>query len=230
MGDLVELKVTKHNDLIEAGYKLTLNEQRLVLAAVAQLDSRKPMPRQEFTITAAEFAKAFDIELKHAYEAMEDASDRLFERDIRTYDEKAQVRGRFRWISGVEYHDGEGKVTLGFSPQIAPYLTMLHARFTSYELKQVSRLGSAYAIRLYELLKQFNSTGERTLSIERLRQRLELVDVYPRFYDLKRWVIEPAMKEINANTDLQVEWDAERKGRKVVGLYFVFSDQQQLPL
>ena len=45
MGELINLKVTKSNELIEAGYKLTLNEQRLILAAIAQIDSRKPIKK-----------------------------------------------------------------------------------------------------------------------------------------------------------------------------------------
>jgi len=35
--------VTKSNDLIEAGYSLTLNEQRLLLVAISKIDPRKPM-------------------------------------------------------------------------------------------------------------------------------------------------------------------------------------------
>ncbi len=38
------LLVTKANDLISASYRLTLQEQRLLLAAIAQVDPRKPMP------------------------------------------------------------------------------------------------------------------------------------------------------------------------------------------
>ncbi len=35
------LLVTKHNDLTEASYKLTLEEQRLILACIAKIDSRE---------------------------------------------------------------------------------------------------------------------------------------------------------------------------------------------
>ena len=79
MGALVSLKVTKSNDLIEASYKLTLNEQRLVLLAIARLDSRKPMPNGKLTIRAVEFAETFAVEPKHAYAALEEAATRLYE-------------------------------------------------------------------------------------------------------------------------------------------------------
>jgi hypothetical protein len=90
-----KLLVSKSNHLIEAGYKLTLNEQRLILTAISKLDGRKPFPKDnEFIITAQEFSKAFDIPIKQAYENLENASSRLYERDIKTYDKSNHCRRR----------------------------------------------------------------------------------------------------------------------------------------
>ncbi len=218
--------VTKSNHLIEAGYKLSLNEQRLILAAIAQIDGRKPMPKDnDFIITATEFSETFGIPIKQAYETLGDAASRLYERDIKTYDRAAEIRGRFRWVDSIKYWDGEAKVTLSFSRWIIPYLTLLHQQFTSYELKQVAQLNTAYAIRFYELLVQFMKTGERYVSLERLRELLELKDQYPRFYDLKRYVISPSIVEINMKTNLKVEWDVMKKGRMITGLMFIFEQR-----
>ena len=234
MGELIDinnLKVTKSNDLVEASYKLTLNEQRLLLMAISHIDSRKPLQKKfYFRISALDFAEAFGIEPKHAYESLEDAANRLYERDIRTYDRKNQVRERFRWVFHVKYYDGQGFVELGFSPNVIPYLTLLSQRFTSYELKHIAQLNSSYAIRLYELVKQFAQTGERTISLEKFKERLELSDKYSRFSNLKARVIQPAINEINAYTDLEIDWDTVRKGRQVVKLMFVFNESKQTKL
>lgn len=215
--------VTKSNYLIEAGYKLSLNEQRLILSAIARLDGRKPIPKDnDFVITAAEFAETFGIPVNQAYEILEDASSRLYERDIKTFDKDAKIRGRFRWVDSVKYWDGEAKVTLSLSRHIVPYLTLLHQQFTTYELKQVSQLKTAYSIRFYELLLQFLSTGERQISLEKLRDLLALKNEYPRFFDLKKRIIEPSITDINASTNLTVEWDVVKKGRVITGLIFIF--------
>ena len=138
--------VTKSNHLVEAGYRLSLNEQRLVLTAISKLDGRKPIPRDnDFTITAQEFSSMFNIPIKQAYENLDNAASRLYERDIKTYDGKHKTRERFRWVDGVKYWDGEGKVTLSFSNKIIPYLTLLHTQLTSYDLKQISNLKSSKA-------------------------------------------------------------------------------------
>ena len=236
MGELIDLdglKVTKSNDLIEAGYKLTLNEQRILLMVIARIDSRKPLHKGHyFRISALDFAETFGIEPKHAYEALKDATNRLFEREIRFYDRNNRVRERCRWVFHVKYFDSKGSTELGFSPNVIPRLTLLSKRFTSYELEHVRRLDSSYSIRLYELLKQFAKTGERTITLDVFKQRLDLVDKYNDFRALRRRIIQPAVDEINAYTDIEVEWDTVRKGRKVVGLMFIFSQvkQTKLPL
>ncbi|MEW8586255.1 MAG: replication initiation protein, partial [Candidatus Thiodiazotropha sp.] len=52
-------KVCKSNMLIEAHYKLTFVELRVVLLGVAQLNPREPVP-DEIELTAAEYAEAYD--------------------------------------------------------------------------------------------------------------------------------------------------------------------------
>ena len=220
--------VTKSNHLIEAGYKLSLNEQRLILSAISKLDGRKPLPKDgEFVITAKEFSDNFHIPIKQAYEILDSAASRLYDRDIKTYDRKNNSRERFRWVDYVKYWDGEAKVTLSFSRRIVPYLTLLHTQLTTYDLKQITKLSTAYAIRFYELLIQFKSTGERFISIEKLKERLELNEQYSRFYNLKKRIIEPSIDNINQSTDLNVDWDVVKKGKIITGLIFVFEKKNE---
>lgn len=219
-----ELVITKHNSLIEASYKLTLNEQRLVLLCIARLDTRKPLPKDNlFTITVKEFAKTFGIEERHAYEALDEAASMLYERDIKTYDGK--YRERFRWVCGVKYHDNEGKVTLGFSNWITPYLTMLHERFASYKLKQIAGLKSIYSIRLLEFLTQFKATGKLLIELDRFKDRLDLKDEYKRFFDLKKRVIEPAVNELIEKANFIIEWRPIKSGKIIKQLEFIFSEK-----
>lgn len=223
MPNLTNLIVTKSNHLIEANYKLSLNEQRLVLTAISQIDGRKPIEKEnDFTITANEFSEIFKIPLKQAYEALDDAASRLYEKDIKTHDSSANTTERFRWVDYVKYWHGDAKVTLSFSRRIIPYLTLLHQQFTSYELKQISRMKSAYSIRLYELLVQFIKTGERNITLEKLRELFELKKQYPRFFDFKKRILIPSIDDVNQTTDIRVEWDVVKKGSRILGLLFIF--------
>lgn len=230
MGEISNNKVTQSNKLIEASHTLTLNEKRLILAAASMLDPRKPLPRDGYlTIRADSFADVFGLDVRHAYEALDDAASRLFERDIRRYS-KGKLVERMRWVFHVKYREGEGCVELGFSPTVVPHLTMLNKEFTSYQLKQIGSLSSFYAVRLYELMSQFLKLGQRECSLEQLRQMLDLGDKYPNVKDMRRWVLDPALKELNASTDLAVTVEPRRQGRKIVGFHFTIAKNDQIPL
>jgi len=222
MNQNTEFVVTKANALIQSSYRLTLNEQRLVLLCVAQLDSRKPLPKDNlFTVTASDFADVYGTE-SNSYRDLEEAATTLGERWIRTHDGKN--RTKFRWVYYVQYHDTEGKVTLGFSPTISPYLTMLHQKFTSYHLENIAGLRSSYSVRLYEFMMQFKSTGKFVVSVDDFKSWLELDDAYSRFSDLKRRVINPAVKELMAKSNMVIEWEGIRMGKTVTRLEFRFRE------
>jgi plasmid replication initiation protein len=219
--------VTKSNDLVQAAYKLTLNEQRLLLAAIAQIDPRKPMPRP-ISITAPDFAEQYGIPIKQAYEALKEATSALYERDIKTFD--GRFKSRFRWVDRVDYLDGGGETKLYFTVHVQPYLVHLNKSFTTYELKRIADLSSTHSIRLFELLQQFKSTGFYTVSVAGFRELLELGPSYERYSNLKLKVIDPAIAELKEKSGLLVELKTEKKGRSIERLIFKFRDDDQMKL
>lgn len=224
------LQVSKSNRLVEAGFKLTLNEQRLLLLAVSKLNPVGPAMPEGFlvTIEAADFSDVFDVPLKQSYEALQDATERMYERDIQT--RKGNMVHRMRWVSEVKYWTGEGRATLAFSPQVTPYLTRLKSEFTHYRLAQVAPLSSVYSIRLFEMLMQWRTTGHLTISVEDLRTRLQLETKYSRYTEIRRHVIMPAVAELQEKCNLQIDWRALRVGKKVDRLAFDFKEADQLAL
>jgi plasmid replication initiation protein len=228
--ELVENKITQSNKLVEASHTLTLNEKRLILCAASLIDPRKPLPKDGYlTIRADSFAEVFGLDVSHAYEALNDAANRLFERDIRRYI-KGKVVERMRWVFHVKYKEGQGCVELGFSPTVLPHLTMLNKEFTSYQLKQIGSLSSFYAIRLYELMSQFVKLKQRECTLDQLRLMLDLGEKYQNVKDMRRWVLSPALKELNASTDLSVTAEPRRHGRKIVGFSFTITKNDQMAL
>ena len=218
-----ELTVTKSNALIEASYKLTLNEQRIILATIAQLDPRRPLPKENhFEITAEDFSKFFGVDEKNAYKELEEAASSLLKRVVKTSD--GRLREHLSWLLFVRYWDGEGRVTLGFSPLVVPYLTMLHKRFTSYNLKKVSGLKSTYSIRLFEMLMQFRKTKRLVIEVNDFKSRLELKNKYERFFDLRKRVIEPAALELKLKSGINISWKVLKDKRKVKKIEFIFDE------
>ena len=137
---------------------------------------------------------------------------------------------RMRWVFHVKYREGQGCVELGFSPTVLPHLTMLNKEFTSYQLKQIGSLSSFYSVRLYELMSQFIKLKQRECTLTQLREMLDLGEKYPNVKDLRRWVIDPALAELNKNTDLAVTAEPRRQGRKIIGFSFTITKNDQMAL
>lgn len=230
---LTENIVAKSNALVRASYKLNLQEQRLVLAAISKLDSRRPSitPRGDQTtirVSALEFGETFGIDKRKAYEELKDATNELFERRITEINGKQTTK--MRWVSKVQYHDGEGWAELTFSMDVLPLLTLLRAKFTSYSLQRVAGLRSTYSIRIFEMLAQFAGTGLLRIELEDLIRQLDLP--YTRYADVARRVIKPAVEELQAKSNMEIEWRAIKSGRAVKTIEFRFREaaQGKLPL
>jgi len=225
--------VVQSNVLVEASYRLNLEEKRIVIAAISKIDPRKDVPEQ-ITITAEEYAKLFDLDINAAYQQLKEAAAKLYTRTIKlnTKDSKNRpVDDEMRWVyRRAIYHSREGKVTLNFSPDLMPYLGQLKEQFTGYKAYNVRALKSTYSIRLYELLTQYLKAGERWITVDKFREMLDLEDKYPRFADLNRWIIEPSIKELNAKSNYEVLFRPEKKGRAVHKLWFFFNEKQQMTM
>jgi plasmid replication initiation protein len=222
--DKKDLTITRHNSLIEGCYKLNLDEQRLLYLSMIQLDPRKALPKDNcFTVTAKDYAESFGLDEKNVYQQIEEASKSLAEKWLRTNDGK--YREQFRWVFGVRYHDKEGKVTLGFSPWVIPYLTGLKQQFTSLKLSQISELKSIYSIRLLEFLMQYKATGKFIIDLDRFKERLSLSNEYSRFYNFKKRVIEPAIKELQEKSNLLIAFKTIKVGRAIKQLQFNFKEK-----
>ncbi|MDX7987164.1 replication initiation protein [Xenorhabdus sp. 12] len=220
----------KSNALIEASYKLTLQEQRVLLLCIGKLNPKDENPKKTFQLTADEFYLAFpDMNRKHAERRLQEAIERLWDRTVIIHwkDNKEDIR----WIQRkAKYFDGEGKIEISFSDYIMPYLTQLKGQFTSIAVKNVSALKRTYSIRIYELLMQFKKTGDRLVDINDFRTILNLEDKYKEFRTLNDSIIKPCIKELNEKSDLVVTVDTVKKGRTVVSLHFQFKEDKQIKM
>ena len=224
------LLVTKANAIVEASYRLTLQEQRLVLFCVAQVDSRQSLEQQRtFVVEATPFRETFGLSAEKVYEELKDAAVRLFERKVTLSDAQTGQETLLRWVSMIRYQNRRGRVVLNFSPEMLPFISALKDRFTSYPLESVARLSSTFAIRMFEVLAQYAGLGRRQITVEQLRRWLDCVDSYPRFSEFERWVVAPAVAQLNERTELRIRYDKAKIGRNVSHFEFVIGRAPSAP-
>ena len=221
-----KLMVYKSNHLIESAYKLNLNEQRVLLICIGMITSNEPMSiNDKFEVSAKNFAKIFDIDERGAYDQLRDVAISLHNRKITIHDNKKLITTS--WISGfVEYKDNTGIIELWFSQLILPYLADLKSQFTRYDLSNISGMSSIYGIRLYELLMQWRTKGKREIEISWLKERFEIANNYNSISDLKKYVINPAVNNINNVSNLNVTHTYRKTGRTVSHIIFEFNEKK----
>lgn len=131
-------------------------------------------------------------------------------------------------FSSFKYRHKEQTITVKFSEDIKPYLLNLK-RFTKIQdIRYIKDFESKYAIRIYALLKDYRKMSERTFNIQALAKMLNvpesIISSYTRFY---RYVLQPAIKEINEKSDLWVsEPEITKKvGKKIVEIRLEFGNK-----
>ena len=224
------LTVYKANQVIEASYRLTLNEQRVVLACIAQIKSEDSLlTNAKFELSAKEFAELFSLSEKRAYLALVDVAESLFRRyvviDQPFSHDRSVTQLKVHWISSIQYKQDSGKIVLCFSQDMLPYLSELKGQFTRYKLEHIGNMTSVYAIRLYELLMQWRTTGKQEVEIAWLKKQFQIEDQYADMHNFKKRVLLPAVADINQHSDYQVSWTQRKTGRNVTHLIFAFSEK-----
>jgi plasmid replication initiation protein len=236
------LLIKKSNDLIESRYKFDVWETRFFLS-VLSLIRREDVDLKVYRIHYRDIINIFGLRGGQSYAYLREAADSLMGKRfyvpyvaadgikremqyhvIRSVDYMKQGQEGHKAASSHEYID----VTI--DPEMKPLLLELQKNFTAYDLQNVVKLG-AYPIRVYELIKQYESIGHRTLAITDIKHMLELDKEYPQFANFYARIIEPARKEINEFTDLSItEIEKIKQGRKVTGLKFSFraKDKKEL--
>ena len=225
--------VVKDNALINASYNLDLVEQRLILLAIVEArESGKGINANDpLTVHAESYINQFGVHRNTAYQALKDACDDLFARQFsyQSLSEKGNIiNHKSRWVSEVAYIDNEAVVRLIFAPAIVPLITRLEEQFTKYEIQQISNLTSAYAVRLYEILIAWRSTGKTPLiTIYDFRQKIGVLETeYKRMYDFKKYVLDIALKQVNEHTDINVKVEQHKTGRSITGFSFSFKQKK----
>lgn len=227
--------VVKDNALINASYNLDLVEQRLILLAIVEArGSGKGINANDpLEVHAESYVSQFNVARQTAYQALKDACKDLFARQF-SYQE-INKRGNVenvlsRWVSEIRYIDDEATVKLIFAPAIVPLITRLEEQFTKYELQQISHLSSAYAVRLYELLIAWRTTGQTPIiELAEFRQKIGVLDdEYTRMGNFKDRVLNLAIAQVNEHTDIKVKCEQHKKGRNISGFSFTFKQKKVL--
>ena len=215
--------IVKSNDIVEASYRLTLQEQKIILYMASQI-KKEDENFKPINLNISDFKNLLEIKNNSQYKEIQNITKKLRKRDLIIKQNKTTLQTG--WISSAKYFHGKGYVELRFDPNLKPYLLQLKDRFTKYYLKHVIQMDHSYSIRFYELLKQYESIGYRYFELNELMNTLGIEqDEYKLYADFKKRIIKPVKVEFdkkyhNEELDITFEFEEYKKVRKVIGLRF----------
>lgn len=220
----------QHNNLVEAKYSMTLQQKRVMIWLVSQI---KPddVDFKEHILTIKELIEICQLSGESSYKEIKNITFSLVEKGIRIIDisdpnNKREIQ--VSWLSSADYY--KGQVKLSFSPKLKPYLLQLKDRFTAINALDLMQFKSVHAIRIYELLKQYQDIGERTLTIDEIKECCGVTGKLIKYSDFEQRLLLIAQREINEKSDIHFEFERIKPSRKIVGIKFIISKNKAYEL
>lgn len=231
---LEENTVTKSNALARAYYRFGLVEKRVMEALISKLNPQLSTHKlQPIQLNASDYAKAFNVSPKHAYEQLTDAIDALLHRVI-VVRETDRLR-KLNLTTEAVYEETKGTITVTFSPLVTPHLIGLKKKFTKYPLQATVNFRSSYSWRIYELLVSWAKdpkltggilAGWFTVKVDELREMLGVPNSY-QWNDLRRKVLHVATEELKSKAQISLGIERIKSARKITHLKFTFAQMTE---
>lgn len=221
----------KHVAAIHIGAKLSLLQRKLVNALLYNAYDQL-LTAQEHHINASVLCEMIGFDSKnigYLKGALKGLMETVVEFDVLEED------GQRSWEAMVLLPYAKirgGKCTYRYERALAEKLYHPDV-YSKINLSVLREMNSAHALVLYENCYRFEGIGHTAWWDVEVFRKLMGVDTMPSYKPLKalnRNVIQPAMKEVNKLSNIQVEMETRMKGRSVTGLRFIVRPNSQLSL
>lgn len=211
--------------LTEARTKMSKNQLKAFYQCITLLQ----MTDENFldtTISAKEFADKIGISTTN------DDLQKLCRSLVRvTWEiETKEIWQIFTIFSTFKLDKKKDEVYFKFNNDMKPFLLNLKKYTKIQQVKYIMSFNSEYAIRIYALLKDYRKMTYRDFNLEALFKIFELKKGYKKSYtDFYKRVLQPAIREINAKSDLFVT-EPEiigKNGKKITNIRLYFGNKNE---
>ena len=224
--------VVKSNDLIQRNrFELSLPEQKTVAyicSMIQPIQTEESGFQLEYEFKIREYCKICGIDYDNGknYQDVKATLKKLRDKSMwLTLPDGSETT--VGWLAKATTNKKSGIAHIKLDEDMVPYLFDLKQKFTQYQLYNVLGMKSAFSVRIYELMKSYSFRHTITFELDELKKLLMVEDVksYNRFPDFRRKVLEKAQLEINELTDINIEFEPIKTGRKVTSIKFIIEEK-----
>jgi plasmid replication initiation protein len=216
----MEIQKIKKNYLIEKSNilnemrtnNMTLQELRLFSIYLSKINARDLSTRL-VRFKLSDFQKIMDLSKLQAKDLLDTANGLLTKLvTIRRGDGGFAVFQLFKKVEVFRDND-VWFIEINSHDDALPLMFDFKDKYFKYQLWNALRLKSSNQLRMYEILKQYEKLGERTMELSELRLMLGIKEnEYPAFAKFRIKVLESCKIALAENTDIKFEYETIRKG------------------
>jgi hypothetical protein len=223
--------VEKRNILNEMrSYTMSLQELRFLSIYLSKINARDSENTRIVRFPLSEFVKIMELDRIRAND-IKPVIYRLLQKIVELPTETGGYEAfqLFKKCKVEQDNNNEWFVEINAHDDALPLMFNFQSHYFTYQLWNALRLTSPNHIRMYEILKQYEKKGERTLGLENLR---ELLGIKPDEYkgktawgNFNKWVLVSCQTALSEKTDIKFTYEPIRKGRggKVTGVKFTIT-------
>lgn len=204
--------------------KMTLAEFKILDAYLSKINSHNPKERC-VTFDKGELESLLGVtQIKN--KDLSDRIDNLFKvvtiRDPNKPNKFTKI-ALFSCAECTQDDDGQWIIKLACSPEAMEYIFNIESiGYLRYRLKNIVNLTSRYSYILYLYLESNRFRGAWTIPLDDLKKMLCCTaDIYSEYKRFSTMVLKKCQKELSQKTDIDFDYVALRRGRKVTGVQFI---------
>ncbi|MDR2793569.1 MAG: replication initiation protein [Treponema sp.] len=225
----------KHLAIVRSAHNFSATAQKLTAMALSLLPLDLSVREVKFSFM--DFCRAVGFgdgaEQYRIFEAaVKECLGRVIEVDIPVitkWGKKKRSWQKFTWFDFADFNIETGMCTMRFNTELANFLVEFKKLYSKISLKDIGKLQSRFAIRLFEIAKSWESEKGKNgnkkgmwyfdETIEDFRLIMGIgEDDYKRTDNLKQFVVDRPINEINeAGLGLELKGKSIKSGRNVSG-------------
>ena len=202
MAQIAEKKQEISDNLIQIYRKFTLSELRLYHMYLSRIDPKDKASRYVM-ISLDEYANMAGIQVKVS--DFRNICQKLLLHTITVPEMKGNENFPLFMVCSIIQNElvGARYFQLNVHDKALPLVIDFRKKYANFPVKNIVKLKSPYQIRMYSLLKQYETAGEFTITIRNLRESLGIKDTEcTELKYFRRDLLNPVIRALGANTDL----------------------------
>lgn len=218
--------LAKSNEIIRlARIKLTAGEMNLTGYLISKIQADDTALKW-YTISVKDYCEICGIDYRSGknYNQIKRVLKSLSDKSFWMINDRGEET-LFRWIEKPTINRGRGTISVKLDEDLQKYVIGLRksGNYTQYQFLSTLPMRSAYSKRVYEILKSYEFTGRPVVLETDYLRRVLCAEKYQSFTDFRRFILDKAKEEINAYTDIEIDWKAEKDGRKYSRVIFTIT-------